>query len=125
MILNIISAVTAVIAVLVSLWAVLYARGKDDKTESMEAIRAVIRDMIAPLSSAADRNTLAIGEIEKRVAPTLLTTTDRLNVMSDRVGVLETKIDVFWKDVACFITLARVRLSPQRRRVSAIRNDTV
>lgn len=97
---QVLTSTIAAIAVIVSVIAFMYAHNRDRSKDNMEDIRTVIREMLVPVNSANERNTNAIADINLRVAPTLLLTTDRLNSMSDRVGVLETKIEVFWKNVA-------------------------
>ena len=109
-----VSALSAV----VSISALLYARNRDHGKDSTELMRRIAADVMQPLVKTVDDNAHAVSDINQRVAPVLEVTTNKLEAISNRVGVLETKIDVFWKNVA--YDAARILHSPHTPEFDAL-----
>ncbi len=111
---EIISTLIAVLAVATSVIAFLYSRRRDADKDSAGRIQQMIRDGTAGLAGTVDKNTLNITDLIQRTVPDLQKlldkTADRLDTVISRTGVLETKIDVFWKNVA--FDAARILHSP-------------
>jgi hypothetical protein len=100
-----------------TLMAYLLTRGTVQQDKSTSAVKGLVHTEIEPLllhRTSVDGQIAALAGQLGQLSADLAKMHDRQGTVLDRITVLETKIDVFWKNVA--LDVARVLHSPNPAR---------
>jgi len=112
---EILTILSAIAAVLVAVISFLYSRRRDSSKDRVAQIQGIAKDVVASsvegFISKIEKNERDIADINSRVAPALLAATDKLNLVSDRTGALEGKVDEINRRVVPSLQSVTDRLS--------------
>jgi hypothetical protein len=112
------SVAAAIIAAAAAVIAYRHSIAKDTSAEFLKQVGAIVSAAMVGTAELARKNESDIKDINARVAPVLTDTSDKIGQISDRVSVLETKIEVFWRNVA--YDAAKILHSPHRPVLDAL-----